>query len=172
MLIRTHVLGWNLSPIIRKLLPYLGVAPGQLMPNGWQYFLATFLQWPTVFPRQVMSIPKFLNIFGPHFCQANETVTFIVRWKNQFIKLGSTYSNNKHWSEQFFYISGNWEASPFKTLLLKHIIPREWGTSQEDCKCSCFSLSSIWVFLFLMSGFISSDRGGVSQAKPKAVVSG
>lgn len=119
---------------------------GQLIPNGWRYFLATFLLCPTVFPGQLMSVPEFLNIYGPHFYRATESGTFMVRGKNQFIELGSTYSNNKHWSEQFFYILGEWEASSSEALPLKHTVPREWGATQENCKYLC-------LFPFLLSRF-------------------
>jgi uncharacterized protein YhbP (UPF0306 family) len=40
-------------------------------------------------------------------------VTFMVQGKNQFIKLGSTYSNNKHWAKQFFYVFEAWEVAEF-----------------------------------------------------------
>ena len=91
-------------PIVQELLSSLGIVPGQLMSNGWRYFLL----WPIVFSREIMLIPKFLNIYGPHMYPNSETVTFMVRGKNQFIELGSTYSNNKYWAEQFFYIFKSW----------------------------------------------------------------
>jgi len=34
--------------IVRDLLYYLQVALFQIIPNGWRYFLATYLLWPTV----------------------------------------------------------------------------------------------------------------------------
>jgi hypothetical protein len=83
------------APTIRELLSFLGITLGQLMPNGWRYFLATFLLWPVVFSLP-LSISEFLNIYGPHIYPTYKMVTLIVRGKNQFIKLGSTYSNNKH----------------------------------------------------------------------------
>jgi hypothetical protein len=62
----------------------------------------------------------------------SEIVTFMVRGKNQFIELGSTYSNNKYWAEQFFYIFGSWEVSDSEDRPLEHSIPQEWGVSQES----------------------------------------
>ena len=122
--------------IVRELLSSLGIAPAQLMPNGWRYFFSTYLLWPIVFQGETMSIPEFLNIYGPHMYPTNGLVTFMVRGKNQFIELESTYSNNKCWGEQFFYISGNWEAADSEACPLRHSIPRKWGVSRESCKYS------------------------------------
>jgi hypothetical protein len=121
-------------PIVWELLSFLGIAPGQLMPNDWRYFFSTFLLWPIVFPGETMSIPEFLNIYGPHMYPNSETVTFMVRGKNQFIELGNTYSNNKYWAGQFFYIFGGWEAADSKDHPLRHSIPWEWGVSRESCE--------------------------------------
>jgi endo-1,4-beta-D-glucanase Y len=63
-----------------------------------------------------MSILEFLNIYGPHMYPNLEMVTFMVRGKNQFIELRSTYSNNKYWVEQFFYIFENWKAADSEAL--------------------------------------------------------
>ena len=52
--------------IVWELLSSLGIAPAQLMPNGWRYFFLTYLLWPIVFSGEIMSIPEFLNIYGPH----------------------------------------------------------------------------------------------------------
>ena len=81
-----------------------------------------------------MSILEFLNIYKPYAYSNSQMVTFMVHGKNQFIELGSTYSNNKYWVEQFFYIFGAWEAVDSKALPLKHSIPREWVAPQESCK--------------------------------------
>jgi hypothetical protein len=66
-----------------------------------------------VFPGETLSVIEFLNIYGPHAFPTSEMVTFMVQGKNQFIKLGSTYSNNKHWVEQFFYVFEAWEVAEF-----------------------------------------------------------
>ena len=135
--------GWEFIclffPIIREMLSFLGVALGQLMPNGWRYFLVMFLLWPTIFL-------EFFNICDLHIYPNTEAVTFIVRGKNQFIEIGIAYSNNKYWSEQFFYIYGDQEASLLKGLPLEHTVPREWGASKENCEC--FKLFSSFNFLF------------------------
>jgi hypothetical protein len=61
----------------------------------------------------------------PHAYPNSEIVTFMVRGKNQFIKLGSMYSNNKYWAEQFFYIFRAWEAADSEARPLKHSVPWE-----------------------------------------------
>jgi hypothetical protein len=95
-----------------------------------------------------MSIPEFLNIYAPHMYPTLGTVTFQVRGgKNQFIDLGSRFSNNKGWGEQFFYISGNWEAADSEPCPLRHSVPCEWGVSQERCKY--LLLICFWCNLFV-----------------------
>jgi hypothetical protein len=111
--------------IVRELLSSLGITSGQSMPNGWTYFFSTFLLWPTVFPREIMSVPEFLNIYGPHAYPNSKTMTFMVCKKNQFIERRSTYSNNKYWVEQSFYISRAWEAADSKARPLRHSVPQE-----------------------------------------------
>lgn len=122
------------SLIIREMLSFWGVASGQLMPNGCRYFLAMLLLWLSMFPGKTMSVSKFLNIYGLQIYPNIEKVTFMVHGKNQFIEVGKTYSNNKHWAKQFFYVSGAWKVSTLETLPLKHIVLHKWGTFRESCE--------------------------------------
>ena len=107
------------------------------MLNGWRYFFSTSLLWLIVFTGEIMSIPEFLNIYRPHVYPNSVIVTFMVRWKNQFIELRSTYSNNKYWAEQFFYIYGNWEAADSESRPLKHSVLGN-GVSLERAVSICF----------------------------------
>lgn len=86
--------------------PILALRDVNWCPMGGGIFLPLNLLWPTIFSGQKISVLEFLNIYGPHFYHNTELATFMVWGKNQFIKLGSTYSNNKHWPEQFFYVLG------------------------------------------------------------------
>jgi hypothetical protein len=61
----------------------------------------------------------------PHAYPNAKIVTFMVCGKNQFIKLGSMYSNNKYWAEQFFYIFWAWEATDSEARPLKRSVPWE-----------------------------------------------
>jgi hypothetical protein len=45
--------------IARELLQYLHIAPSQIRPNGWRYFFALFMQWPTILRGHLMSIHEF-----------------------------------------------------------------------------------------------------------------
>ena len=149
--------------IIRELLSFLGIAPGQLMPNGWRYFLATFLLWPAVFLGEVLSISEFLNIYGPQIYPTSKTMTFMVRGKNQFIELGSTYSNNKHKAEQFFYIFGTWEAMESEVIPLQYFVPQAWGIFRESCEYSQFFFLFLFIIPICLHFVLSICRERMSQ---------
>lgn len=90
--------------IARELVIFLGVAPTQIVLNAWRYLFASFIRWWTVIGAR-MTIPEFFNIYWPAG-KRDGTVEFSVRVKPIFIFLAGTYSNNKHWMQHTFRVSG------------------------------------------------------------------
>jgi hypothetical protein len=131
-------------PIVRELLQYLHVSPGQILPNGWRYFFATYIQWPTIFDGQLMSIREFFNIYRAQ-AYTDGTVGFKSRGSSLFIYLHPTLLSNKVWRNEYFLVSGAWECAPTETLTEEQRILRNWSAPSADGK---FLLDPISVFNF------------------------
>jgi hypothetical protein len=119
--------------IVRELLLYLGVAPSQIVPNGWRYFFASFLLWKRVLGTP-MRIEQFFNIYRPIESQ-DGCVEFQVRQSPLFIHLNQNkYSNNRFWKQEIFRVSGEWECPHNVVLSEDQRVPREWRPLEDDLK--------------------------------------
>jgi hypothetical protein len=90
--------------VARELVLYLGVSPGQIAPNAWRYFFASFILWHTVLEAW-MTIPEFFNVYRVNY-KREGVVEFTVRVNPSFIFLSPNYSNNRGWRSEFFRVSG------------------------------------------------------------------
>ncbi|XP_059459492.1 uncharacterized protein LOC132189035 [Corylus avellana] len=118
-------LRFPLPRIARELLCHLGVAPFQIAPNGWRFLIACYLLWPEANPGHEMSVEEFLKVYRPMPLQeVSGVLSFTAREKLQVIGLGGTYTNNKDWHKEFFFVSGDWECLPDEDLSQVLRIPR------------------------------------------------
>jgi hypothetical protein len=112
--------------IVRELLQYLHVSPSQIRPNGWRYFFATYIQWPTILDGHLMSIREFFHIYRVQ-AYTDGTIAFKTRANNLFIFLHPTLLSNKEWRNEYFLISGAWECKPTETLSEEQRVLRRWS---------------------------------------------
>jgi len=96
-----------LQPIIRELLAFLQLSSFQVLPNGWRLFLGSYVVWPMIHPGDTMSLSEIFTIYRPLF-KDSRTMSFVARGKLRLVWVDSKgpYSNNKHWDQEFFYVSG------------------------------------------------------------------
>jgi hypothetical protein len=121
--------------IARELLCYLGVAPFQIAPNGWRFLIACYLLWPELNPGHEMSIEEFLNVYRPFPCkEISGVLSFTARERYQVIGLGGSFSNNKEWHKEFFFVSGNWECPEGEDLPPNKRVPRSFRPLHKDSK--------------------------------------
>jgi 3',5'-cyclic AMP phosphodiesterase CpdA len=136
--------------IVRELLQYLHVSPSQIRPNGWRYFFATYIQWPTILDGHLMSIREFFHIYRVQ-AYTDGTIAFKSRGNSLFIFLHPTLLSNKVWRNEYFFVSGAWECSPTETLTEEQRILRRWSAPSAE-GCSFFtSISTLSVFKLLNS---------------------
>jgi hypothetical protein len=94
--------------IVREVCAFLGVAPGQIAPNGWRYVVASSILWRQVLGTE-MDAAQFFSIYRPS--TKDGAVELRVRQDPIFIYLDQRkYGNNKGWRQQFFQVSGEWEC--------------------------------------------------------------
>lgn len=121
-------------PIVRELLTYFQLSPFQVIPNGWRFFLRSYILWPSINPRCLMSIPEFLALYRSLFKESG-TMSFISRRTTPgliWIDSKGHQSNNKGWDYEFFYVSREWECSSGQVLSEEEKVPREWGTLKKE----------------------------------------
>lgn len=110
--------------IVREVCALLGVAPGQIAPNGWRYVVASSILWRLVLGTE-MDAAQFFSIYRPS--TKDGTVELRVRQDPIFIYLDQRkYGNNKGWREQFFRVSGEWECPSQSVIPDSERVPREW----------------------------------------------
>jgi hypothetical protein len=135
--------------IAREFLEYLQVAPSQILPNGWRYFFAAYIQWPIVLGEHRMSIREFFSIYRVQQYR-DGTIAFQVRTNPLFLILPPSLTSNKEWRHGYFYVSGDWECSPHEALSDVRRIPRQWRAPSAEGMQISFFLSFFFFFFFYM----------------------
>jgi hypothetical protein len=118
--------------IVRVVCSFLGVAPGQIAPNGWRYVVASSILWRLVLGTE-MDAAQFFSIYRPS--TKDGAVELRVRQDPIFIYLDQRkYGNNKGWREQFFRVSGEWECPSQSVISDSQRVPREWRPLVDDLR--------------------------------------
>jgi hypothetical protein len=118
--------------IVREVCAFLGVAPGQIAPNGWRYVVASSILWRGVLGTE-MDAAQFFSIYRPS--TKDGAVELRVRQDPIFIHLEQRkYGNNKGWREQFFRVSGEWESPSQSVIPDSERVPREWRPLVDDLR--------------------------------------
>jgi hypothetical protein len=83
--------------IVHEVCAFLGVAPGQIAPNGWRYVVASSILWRQVLGTE-MDAAQFFSIYRPS--TKDGAVELRVRQDPKFIYLDQRkYGNNKGWRQ-------------------------------------------------------------------------
>ena len=101
----TFLVGLHLSlhPVAQNLLIHLGIAPGQLAPNGWRLLMGAIYFWPQHFGYE-LSLSEFLWTYRP-FPLTNEAGFFGLSARPGKKIIVKYPSNNKGWKNKFFHVS-------------------------------------------------------------------
>lgn len=112
--------------IVRELLSYIQIAPHQLAPNGWRVFFACMVVWSKILGvEHPLTVVEFLKIYRLTKCSKTEFLfTFQLRKKMKPLTFRRTYSSNKWWKDEFFFVQGDWEFSPSE-VIRDPSVPRE-----------------------------------------------
>jgi hypothetical protein len=111
---------------------FLGVAPGQIAPNGWRYVVASSILWRQVL-RTEMDAAQLFSIYRPS--TKDGAVELRVHQDPIFIYLDQRkYGNNKGWRQQFFRVSGEWECPSQSAIPDSQRVPREWRPLVNDLR--------------------------------------
>jgi hypothetical protein len=118
--------------IVREVCTFLGVAPGQIAPNGWRYEVASSILWRQVLGTE-MDAAQFFSIYRPS--TKDGAVELRVHQDPIFIYLDQRkYGNNKGWRQQFFRVSGEWECPSQSAIPDTQRVPREWRPLVNDLR--------------------------------------
>ena len=112
-----------LHPLARDLLIFLGIAPGQLAPNGWRFLIGAIYLWPQRFGYE-LTLPELLWIYRP-FPLFGEVGFFSLSARQGKKVISRCPSNNKGWKKKFFHVStlGFCEENP-----AGHPLPTVWAS--------------------------------------------
>jgi len=113
-----------LHPVARDLLIFLGIAPGQLAPNGWRFLMGAIYFWPQYFGFE-LTLAEFLWVYRP-FGLAGDPGFFSLSARPGKKIIVKAPSNNKGWKNKFFHVS----VMGFSQGELRSgdLIPESWAT--------------------------------------------
>jgi hypothetical protein len=141
-------LRFPMQPFVRELLDFLGLAPGQVNPNGWRTIISCMVMWRVNSNGQEdLTVDEFLFCYEP--CQialSRGFWTFKNRDANTRIVQGLP-SSDRIWKDKYFFVCGdNWERLPQEDPRDFVKVRRSWGTPSPSGVC--FSFSSFSCFFF------------------------
>uniref|UniRef100_A0A2N9IFN3 Transposase (putative) gypsy type domain-containing protein n=1 Tax=Fagus sylvatica TaxID=28930 RepID=A0A2N9IFN3_FAGSY len=107
-------LRFPMQPFVRELLDFLGLAPGQVNPNGWRTIIACMVMWRVSSNGgEDLTVDEFLFCYEP--CQialSRGFWTFKNRDANTRVVQGLPTSD-RIWKDKYFFVCGdNWERLP------------------------------------------------------------
>jgi hypothetical protein len=137
-------LRFPMQPFVRELLDFLGLAPGQVNPNGWRTIISCMVMWRVSSNgSEDLTVDEFLFCYKP--CQialSRGFWTFKNRDANTRIVQGLPLSD-RIWKDKYFFVCGdNWERLPQEDPRDFVGIRRSWGTPSSSGVCFSFSFLS------------------------------
>uniref|UniRef100_A0A2N9H2L5 Transposase (putative) gypsy type domain-containing protein n=1 Tax=Fagus sylvatica TaxID=28930 RepID=A0A2N9H2L5_FAGSY len=123
-------LRFPMQPFVRELLDFLGLAPGQVNPNGWRIIVSCMVMWRVSSNgSEDLTVDEFLFCYEP--CQialSRGFWTFKNRDANTRIVQGLP-SSDRIWKDKYFFVCGdNWERLPQEDPRDFVGVRRSWGT--------------------------------------------
>ena len=137
-----------MQPFVRELLDFLGLAPGQVNPNGWRIIVSFMVMWRVSSNgSEDLTVDEFLFCYEP--CQialSRGFWTFKNRDANTRIVQGLP-SSDRIWKDKYFFVCGdNWERLPQEDPRDFVGVRRSWGTPSSSSVCFSFSsLFCLWL---------------------------
>jgi hypothetical protein len=130
-------LRFPMQPFVRELLDFLGLAPGQVNPNGWRTIISCMVIWRVSSNGQEdLTVDEFLFCYDP--CQialSRGFWTFKNRDANIRIIQG-LHSSDRIWKDEYFFVCGdNWERLPQEDPRDFVGVRRSWGTPSSSSVC-------------------------------------
>jgi hypothetical protein len=138
-----------MQPFVRELLDFLGLAPGQVNPNGWRTIISCMVMWRVNSNRcEDLTVDEFLFCYEP--CQialSRGFWTFKNRDANTRVVQGLP-SSDRIWKDKYFFVCGdNWERLPQEDPRDFVGVRRSWGTPSSSGVCFSFSsFSCFWIY--------------------------
>uniref|UniRef100_A0A2N9FI21 Transposase (putative) gypsy type domain-containing protein n=1 Tax=Fagus sylvatica TaxID=28930 RepID=A0A2N9FI21_FAGSY len=141
-------LRFPIQPFVRELLDFLGLAPGQVNPNGWRTIIASMVMWRVSSNgSEDLTVDEFLFCYEP--CQialsrgSRGFWTFKNRDANTRIVQGLP-SSDRIWKDKYFFVCGdNWERLPQEDPRDFVGVRRSWGTPSPSVLDRPL-LNSVW----------------------------
>uniref|UniRef100_A0A2N9FPG2 Transposase (putative) gypsy type domain-containing protein n=1 Tax=Fagus sylvatica TaxID=28930 RepID=A0A2N9FPG2_FAGSY len=138
-------LRFPMQPFVRELLDFLGLAPGQVNPNGWRTIIACMVMWRVCSNgSEDLSVDEFLFCYEP--CQialSRGFWTFKNRDANSRVVQGLPTSD-RIWKDKYFFVCGdNWERLPQEDPRDFVGVRRSWGTPSPSVLDRPL-LNSVW----------------------------
>ncbi len=132
-------LRFPVQPFVRELLDFLGLAPGQVNPNGWRTIVSCMAMWRVNNGCEELTVDEFLFCYEP--CQialSRGFWTFKNRDANTKVVQGLP-SSNRIWKDKYFFVCGdNWERLPQEDPRDFVRIHRSWGVPSSSGVCFFF----------------------------------
>uniref|UniRef100_A0A2N9GGL5 Transposase (putative) gypsy type domain-containing protein n=1 Tax=Fagus sylvatica TaxID=28930 RepID=A0A2N9GGL5_FAGSY len=127
-------LRFPMQPFVSELLDFLGLAPGQVNPNGWRTIISCMVMWRVNSNGQEdLTVDEFLFCYEP--CQialSRGFWTFKNRDANTRIVQGLP-SSDRIWKDGYFFVCGdNWERLPQEDPRDFVGVRRSWGTPSSS----------------------------------------
>ena len=91
-------------PLVREVLRFYNLAPGQLAPNAWRYLLGCAILWGDVFKGKVpLSLDVFAHMFRLKGSPSGQGWWYFTKRPN-IPELLTVPHSNKEWRDRFFYV--------------------------------------------------------------------
>ena len=93
-----------------KLLHYLNLAPGQLMPNSWRIVISCMIIWTTITDGDMLMVNEFVHLY-----RLKESKEFgyyeFVPWDRKSRFVVDLPSSFRYWKSIYFFVSSDgWET--------------------------------------------------------------
>ena len=103
-------LRFPVHPFIMKLLHYLNLALGQLMPNSWRIVISCMVIRTTIADGDMLIVNEFVHLY--RLKESKEFVYYeFIPWDRKSRLVADLPSSFRYWKSRYFFVSGNgWET--------------------------------------------------------------
>jgi hypothetical protein len=114
-------------PCIREVLWFLGLSPGQLLPNAWRILVSCSVLWAAATEDKARLTPEAF-LYCHQVSMAAQGWWYFSRRDNTAPAIEGLPSANKRWKDKFFFLSGEgWEFPAWEERTSASKIRVFWG---------------------------------------------